>query len=376
MVNENFFPVSTLWETTLCGIRCFTIMPAYDYLVIGQGIAGSMLSYFLLKKGSKVLVADQFQPSSASNVAAGIVNPLTGRRLVKTWMAGAVFPFADCTYIELEKILNEDFWYRMNIAKIISTPGENDFLNRRKVSADYLDLISFPKDSELYGFKQPVAFEINGSGYLDMAKLIREYRKMLFEKDILVGVPFHNEEMVVDDERIFWKGYSFKRVIFCDGYKSTENPLFSWVPFVPAKGEVLTIHSTELNIDKIVMKDIFILPLGNGYYKVGATYQWDQLDGNPTLEGRNQLTQKLDAMLDCSYTIINHVGGIRPVVKDRKPCLGIHPVYKCIGIFNGLGTKGASLAPYFASHFADYLEENKPLNKETDVARFYKYFKG
>ncbi|NJK93646.1 MAG: FAD-dependent oxidoreductase [Bacteroidales bacterium] len=120
------------------------------------------------------------------------------------------------------------------------------------------------------------------------------------------------------------------------------------MPFVPAKGEILTIHSKELKSDKILMKEIFVLPLGNHNFKVGSTYDWDKLDENPSEEGRKELVSKLDNLLDCSYTITGHCAGIRPAVKDRKPVMGLHPNYKIIGIFNGLGTKGATLAPYFA----------------------------
>ena len=133
------------------------------------------------------------------------------------------------------------------------------------------------------------------------------------------------------------------------------------------------IHSKDLHPDKILMKDIFVLPLGNNLFKAGSTYQWDNLDENPTDEGKSELVKKLDLLLDCPYTIIDHRAGIRPTVKDRKPLIGMHPKYNTIGILNGMGTKGASLAPFFAKHFVEFLEEGKVLDMEVNITRFEKH---
>lgn len=350
-------------------------MVYYDYLIVGQGIAGTMLAHFLLKKGRKILVVDQYKPSSASQVSAGIINPLTGRRLVKTWMADLIHPFAENTYRELERILETKFWYKMNIARILSATEEHDYFIRRNESEEYSGFINTSENIGFTGLKESVLFEISGGGYLDMAKLIKECRKKLQQSGILLDEPFLNADLVLSKEVVYWKGNSFRKIVFCEGYTGIDNPLFDWVPFVPAKGEVLIIHSQDLNIDKIVMKDVFILPLGNCTFKVGATYTWNELNSQPTENGKTELTNKLKGVLGCSYTIVKHLAGIRPVVKDRKPCLGMHPMYSSVGFFNGLGTKGASLAPYFANHFVDFLEENKFLDKEVDISRFYKYFK-
>lgn len=346
----------------------------YDYLIVGQGIAGTMLAHFLLKRGKSILVADKFNASSASNVAAGLCNPVTGKRLVKTWKANEIFPFAESTYGEIEQMLDKKFWFRKNIVKILSGKDEMEQYNNRVGSGEFSGLIIPLVQKEYKGVKLQEGFEISGSGYLEMSLLIAEYKKKLHQEGIFVEGLVSFDDLTFEHRSISWKGQRYGKVIFCEGYKAEANPLFQWLPFVLAKGEVLIIESGDLQMDKILSRDIFILPLGNKLYKVGSTYQWDNLNENPTEVGKSRLVKKLEQLIDCRYTIVSQLAGIRPTVKDRKPFIGLHPKYPQIGIFNGLGAKGASLAPYFASHFVDFLEDGKALDGEVDIARFGKGF--
>lgn len=337
----------------------------FDYLIVGQGIAGTLLTHFLLKKGKKVLVTDKYNPSSASNVAAGICNPITGRRFVKTWKADLLLPFAELTYHELEKELGSKFWYGVNILKLLSHTEEKELITTKSLDPDFSNYIIPHSTSDSIDF-----LEISHSGYVDMKKLLGIYREKLKQENRIIESHFKREDLSFNSDNIYWKDMPFNKVIFCEGYKAVNNPLFSWLPFMLAKGEVLTIYSRDLNQSKILIKDIFILPIGNDLYKVGSTYNWHNPDETPTPEGKEELIRKLNQMADYSYTITEHQAGVRPTVKDRRPFLGLHPIHKNIGIFNGLGTKGASLAPYFAQHFVEFLEEGKALDKEVDIRRY------
>lgn len=343
------------------------IMTSYDYLIVGQGIAGTMFAHFLLKRGRRILVADNYNPTSASNIAAGLFNPITGKRFVKTWKADTVLPFAEQTYGALEIIFNEEFYFSKNILRVLDGPDDINLIMNKS------------KDPEYIGYFNPVSktdqqkvIEITGAGYVDMAKLIKLYRSRLLFEHALIECSVRNEDLVFEDDRVLWNNKFFGKVIFCEGYKASSNPFFSWLPFVLTKGEILIIHCRDFKQRKIRMKDVFVLPLGNDYYKVGSTYQWDDLNDIPTEKGRRVLSQKLDNLLGCSYEIVEQLAGVRPTVKDRKPLIGMHPEHFNIGIFNGLGAKGASLAPFFANHFIEYLEDGKPLDIEVDIKRFLK----
>jgi glycine/D-amino acid oxidase-like deaminating enzyme len=340
-------------------------MANYNYLIAGQGIAGTMLAHFFLKRGKRILVADSFNSSSSSNIAAGLFNPVTGKRLVTTWKADLILPFARQTYQELELLFGTGFYFSRNILRFLSSTEDVTIFLQKKDNPDFQEYVhAFSKTD------QQATIEITKAGYVDMAKLVKAFRLKLLHDNILLECSVNHEDLTFENGKVFWKNNCFDKIIFCEGYKASRNPLFSWLPFNLAKGEILIIHSKDFKQNKIWMKDIFVLPLGNDFYKVGSTYQWDNHDEIPTEAGKIELLQKLDNLLDCSYEVVKHLAGVRPTVKDRKPIIGMHPIHNNLGIFNGMGAKGASLAPFFANQFVEALEDGKPLDKEVDIARF------
>ena len=137
------------------------------------------------------------------------------------------------------------------------------------------------------------------------------------------------------------------------------------------KGEILLVRIKDFDSQKVINKGVFILPIGNNLYKVGATYEWKDLSETPTEKGKLELLEKLKLVLKVPFELIEHRSGIRPTVKDRRPLIGIHPEHPQLGIFNGMGTKAVLLAPYFAQEFAGFLDGKNALNKEVSIHRFY-----
>ncbi|MBR9998761.1 MAG: FAD-dependent oxidoreductase, partial [Cyclobacteriaceae bacterium] len=160
------------------------------------------------------------------------------------------------------------------------------------------------------------------------------------------------------------------KIIFCEGYTAAGNPYFNRIPFRPVKGEILYIRPED-SVEFIFNRQIFIIPWDEGFYKVGATYDWNYKDTRPTIQAKNYLEDKLNRFLNVNYRITGQVAGIRPATLDRRPVIGLHPEHSSVGIFNGLGSKGVSLAPYFARMFVEYLLNNRELDKEVDIKRFY-----
>ena len=102
-----------------------------DCIIAGQGLAGSLLAWFLLKQGKSILVVDDGFIQSSSRVAAGIIHPITGRRLVKTWKADTLIPYAFNCYREIESVLNESFFYDSPILEIFtSIQHRNEWMSR------------------------------------------------------------------------------------------------------------------------------------------------------------------------------------------------------------------------------------------------------
>ncbi len=154
------------------------------------------------------------------------------------------------------------------------------------------------------------------------------------------------------------------------GFGLKQNPFFNYLPMQEAKGELLIIYAPNLNIDFLIKAAVFILPLGNNYYKVGATFNWKDTTKIPTEDGKIELLTKLKSCISVPFKVVDHVAGIRPTVKDRRPLVGKHPKHSNMAILNGLGTRGVMIAPKAAKLLYKHLEFDETLEKEFVIARF------
>jgi glycine oxidase len=342
-----------------------------DYVIVGQGIAGSMLAWFLLKEKKSVLIIDKYNLSSSSNVAAGIIHPITGRRIVKTWMADELIPFAQESYSELENFFSEQFFYQVPVLELLSSTKEVNDWQSREESKEMKGYISSENKDDLYKtVLKPFVkkIQINHSGWLDMQKLVQSFRDYFFsENKILLNEYFEHDNLKLTGEKVYYKNMQADKIIFCEGHAAMHNPLWKHLPFLPAKGEVLTIKAEGLNLQHILVKSIFILPLGNDLYKVGSTYEWNELNETPTEQAKDKILSQLRDIINVPFEVVEHKAGIRPSVKDRRPFIGFHKEYNQAAIFNGLGTKGALLAPFFANHLTQHLLHGKELLSEVDI---------
>lgn len=343
-----------------------------DYIIVGQGLAGTVISDFLLKNGKKILVFNSSKPNSSSNVAAGIFNPITGRRVVKSWMADTLIPYAFNYYKTLENELNIDFFHPKDVVEVINNIKDlNEWQTRTEVET-MKKYLMYDAPDELYRNKISTyqkLFRINSSGWMNIFKFVETYGNKLRSSGKLKEIIFDYSLLKIEDNLISYKEHKSSKIIFCEGPDISNNPYWNWLPMVPAKGEILTIECIEFPEDFILLNGIFILPQGKNQFRVGATYEWNFENDFPTQKGKSNLLERLESILKVSFKIIDHKAAIRPTVKDRRPILGQHKEYKNIFIFNGLGTKGVLLAPYFAAHFIDYLNGGVLL-KEVDVGRF------
>jgi glycine oxidase len=115
---------------------------------------------------------------------------------------------------------------------------------------------------------------------------------------------------------------------------------------------------------------LYLVPLGNDLYKIGATYEWDDKSQLPTEKGKQELLEKLKEIINCEFEVIDHLAGVRPTVRDRNPLVGTHPDHNSIHILNGLGTRGVMLAPFLAVKLFDFIENGITLPIEMDCNRY------
>jgi glycine oxidase len=343
-----------------------------DFILVGQGLAGSLLAMELLREDRSIVVFDNPGNNRSSVVAAGLFNPVTGRKFIETWRAGELFPFLLDYYGKLEKDLNSKFIFRLPMFRPFLSVQEREemtFIIHRGGLDPHFDRITgeFPDNTPYYNSLGGIF--LKNTGYLNIPELLRTIRKFIQPGAHYFRELFEFEKLRIHSGRISYNGISATKIIFCEGPAAVNNPYFNWIPFRPVKGEILYIDP-EISPAFIFNRQIFIIPWTDGTCRVGATYDWDYRNARPTVKAKNYLQEKLNRFLLVNYRITHQVAGIRPAILDRRPVLGFHPDYPAVGIFNGLGSKGVSLAPYFTRMFVDNLLFETELDKEVDIIRF------
>ncbi len=347
-------------------------MKKLDYIIVGQGLAGSVLAFQLMEQGKKILIIDEEKEFTSSKIAAGLCNPIVFKRLTKSWMIDTLLENAKAFYRKQEQFFGDSFYFDIPLYKLFVSEEEQQFWKQKSNEPELFDWLN-PKIE--YPFNKEVnndfgAAHVLNSGFLQTAKWLNCFKNYLIEKDAFLPAAFNHIHLKINEHDVEWKDYSAKQIIFCEGYQTRNNPYFNWLPFKLTKGEVLTISFKNLKLNAAINKGVFVLPYNNNY-KLGATYNWSDIDEKPTDSAKELLLNKAKKIIADDIEVVKHKAGVRPTVKDRRPMLGIHPKHNQLAVFNGLGTKGVMLAPYFANKLVDLLLENKPLPNEVNINRFW-----
>ena len=344
-----------------------------DYLIIGQGISGTWLSYYLQKANKSFIVIDNAQPNSASRVAAGIINPLTGRRIVKTWMIDELLSFLIPAYEELGNELNIKAIEKKSLIDFHPTPQMKiAFDERVKENAD---LLFHPDDQRQYQniFNYELGFgEVDPCYVVNLKEILPAWRKKLLSNNQLLEEDFEITELKQADAGINYKNIKAEKIFFCDGIHSSQNPFFKNLPFALNKGEAILIEATGIPSTHIFKKGMMLSSIQKDLFWLGSNYLWEFPDDQPTEQFRKQTELLVRSWLKVPFKIVDHKASVRPANIERRPFVGFHPTYKNVGILNGMGTKGCSLAPFFAKQLTDHLNSGNEILAEADIKRFTK----
>jgi len=343
-----------------------------DHLIVGWGLAGATLAWQLYFESISFHVFDS-SINHTTRSAAGIVNPIVFKRLTKGWNVDKLIPYAESFYAKVESELNTTIIHQKHIFKIINSYEEENNWASKQLDENFNSYLAPLTNPKIEGVDAPFGFgevktfgHLDTNAFLDLSKSFFLNKNINFTHELFDYSKYNKVTNTYNDEHI-------KHIYFCEGFKICNNPFFNYLPLKPTHGETLIIQTHDFNFDHVLNKNMFILKINDHTYKVGATYNWELEQPITTANGKNELIERLKNIVDFEYTIIDHQAGIRPTVKDRRPLIGQHPNYNNLFLFNGLGTKGVMIAPYYANQLLASISNSLDLDNEVNIDRYKKY---
>ena len=345
-------------------------MPKVNYIILGHGLAGASLAIQLLKRGKKILVIDSPSPTTASRVAAGLFNPITGRKMVKSWLADKLFSFLHQYYREVETSTARKFFFPMPVYRpFVSIEEQNEWM-AKSIEPSFQNYVERVFTAPSFdGVKDPHGgLLLKQAGYLNTSEYLDAVRNLIGRENTFLEAHSTDADVVIDSQRVRYQNFEAERLVVCNG--SHDNPWFSWLPIRPLKGETLRIQC-DYRESTILNRGVYIVPAAErGQWRVGATYDQEDKEPGATEKAKAELVEKTQELIAFPFNIVQQEYGFRPTTPDRRPIIGRHPEMERVFTFNGLGTKGVSLAPYFSDVLARFIENGEPINKEVDIERY------
>ncbi|HEY0741795.1 MAG TPA: FAD-dependent oxidoreductase [Chryseosolibacter sp.] len=344
-----------------------------DYIIVGQGLAGACLALQLLRLEKKILVIDEPARNRASRVAAGLFNPVTGQNSVRTWMADTLFPYLHQFYRDAEAQIGKAFFHPRLLYKPFGSAAEQNDWMGKSADTGYREFVEKITLEPAFGLQLTDPFGglfLRQAGFINTNIFLDGVRDLITSRGMFWAENFDDEGLALRSDFVEYKDVKASRIIFCQGERTTSNKWFSNAPVRPLKGETLRIK-TNWDRDVILNRGVYMVPENvKGEFRVGATYKFNVRTPVITEEGRDELVSKLNAFLNIPFEVLAQDWGIRPTTNDRKPLLGWHRESERLVFFNGLGTKGVTLAPYFSEMLTRWLENSAPINKEVALTRY------
>ena len=342
-----------------------------DYIIVGSGLAGIAFAETLLQNNKTFLVFEN-QSQNSSRIAAGLYNPVILKRFSQVWNANQQLEIAKEFYKSIEAKLHLQVDFEMPIyRKFFSIEEQNNWF----AASDKPNLAPFLSgrvDYKKYAcIDAPFGYgEVFKTGFVTTDVLLTSYHGYLKKLNLFNENSFDYQQLKIYDDYVAYQNLEATHIVFAEGFGMHANPFFNYLPLDGTKGEILIISAPDLDIDVIVNTSVYMLPLGNHLFKVGATYNWEDKTDVPTQEGKQELINRIKEILTCDFEIVAHFAGIRPTVRDRKPLVGTHSLHKNLHILNGLGTRGVMLAPSMAQDLYRYIEMGIPIDKAIDIKRY------
>lgn len=317
-----------------------------DYVVVGAGLAGCLVAYEFERRGAGVLLVDDGGPGAASRVAAGLINPVTGKRLVPSRHFRAFWEVAAEAYDAIGGAMGREFLRRCDHIRVLRPP-EEPFLSRRLEEEDFRSLVVRRDGPGALG--EPVrdprgSVRFGPGGTVAVPELCRALRDARSHRGGLVQRTVTDADIDGTASGIRFDGKAVAGIVLANGFRANRLGVTRGLPLRPVKGEILEGRFADGWVpDGVLNGGVWISPLSDGCACVGATYDFDLDDLAPAATARERLLTGLHGFVDRAFAVHHQRVGIRPASPDRMPLVGEWS--PGIWVLNGLGSKGSLYAP-------------------------------
>ncbi len=320
------------------------------WIIVGQGLAGTCLAWAFWERGLPFLLVDGGRGGS-SRVAAGMINPITGKNFEPSWRLAEFLPGALEFYAKVENRISRRLWHPFPVVRLANTEKEW----RKIVSKlDAVNVAPWIKGEVAAPDGWVGAVEVQGGGRLDTRAFLEGSREF-FEA---LGC-YRSGEVSTTEFR--------PCEIRCEGAAGLMKGNYG--PHRCAKGEILTIRAPGWDESRIrVGAGGWLVPQGGGVFRVGSTYEWNELDQLPTTKGKLRVMEIAERLGGEIFEVIGHDAGVRPILRRSQPLIG--PMNGGGWMFNALGSKGALYAPGMAVKLMKWLLEGSEPELEVDFRVF------
>ena len=347
---------------------------SYDYIVIGQGLAGSILAYRLIQNSKKVLVIDNQHHGASSKVAAGIINPITGQRLITNNFFKEQREISLRLYTELESLFAINLVTHLKQFRLLTSTEQTEFWDKRKNHSTYQDYVG-EEMSSLKPFKDNAfgAVEIHKTLRVHTSELLLAFKQWLSDKQSFQNKKIDYDSIDISKDSVKVGAFQSKNIIFCEGYQVIHNPWWKHLPFKLSKGEILKVK-VDKPVNAMLNWQQWLVPNSSDGRELllGSSYQWGDFLEVDSLkcsqEAKDFLLMSLKANTNIKAQSLEQQAGIRPTPTHRYPYIGSHKNASNVYCFNGFASKGCLTIPYYSGLFAEHLINNSPLPE--DVTRW------
>ncbi|HCN50723.1 MAG TPA: FAD-dependent oxidoreductase [Chryseobacterium sp.] len=343
-------------------------MKNVDYIIVGDGYTGLFLAHQLIKNNKSFVIFSEGR-KSASQVSAGIINPVVLKKFTTFWKAQEQIDFLKESLEEIKSYTGENYLINAPIHRIFHDENEQNLWLKKSANEDLaqfldqkFDRLNIVKNDFLTG-------KVNQSARLNVSGFFAGLFGFFEKNGHLVKEKFDYTKL--DPSGSTYKDFTFKHVIFCEGMGVKDNPYFSEIAVNPNKGHHIKVKLSQPIPENItIKKKHFLFPTGNGLYFYGGTYDREQLHHHIDESAVTQLVNGLSEFYPYDFEVEEVNFGFRPTVKDRRPIIGRHETFNNLYVFNGLGARGILNGCYFSRDLIRFIEEDIPLHKEVSLSRF------